>query len=195
MSAGSDWNIFEVFIASPGDLERERNAVELAIQDWNISVGKTMRTVLLCCRWEQLSPELKTEGQRYINRAQVERADILIAFFGKRAGVGTIKEIDLFISMRKSQTAQVYFKTTQSRSPELNKLIHRLQGLGLTGKFKDSHDLALQVENNLTSHVRYLKEYAPHSWPRLKGAVADIQNHAPYLLARFLTDKSLRAPM
>jgi hypothetical protein len=156
-------------------------------------VGKTMRTVLLCCRWEQLSPELKTQAQRYINRAQVERADLLIAFFANRAGAGTIKEIDLFISMRKSQTAMVYFKTTQSRSPELNKLIHRLQALGLTGKFRDSHDLAVQVKDNLTSHVRYLKEYAPHSWPRLKGAVADIQNHAPYLLARFLTDKLLRA--
>jgi hypothetical protein len=43
MSVGADWNIFEVFIGSPGDLETERNAVEQAIQQWNASVGQTMR--------------------------------------------------------------------------------------------------------------------------------------------------------
>ena len=78
MSVGSDWSIFEVFIASPGDLESERNAVERAIQQWNASVGQTMRTILLSRRWEQLSPRLSqqshTAAQDCINRAQVDRS-------------------------------------------------------------------------------------------------------------------------
>jgi hypothetical protein len=194
MSAGSDWNIFEVFIASPSDLERERNAVERAIKEWNKDVGRAMHTVLLSCRWEQLPPQLKIEAQPYINRAQVERADILIAFFGNKAGPGTIKELDLFTSLGKSRAAMVYFKTAQPRPPELNNLIQRCQALGLTGKFRDSHDLARQVKSNLTPHVKELQEYAGHSWPRLKSAIADIQNHAPYLLFRFLTEQLLRTP-
>lgn len=192
MPVGSDWTIFEVFIASPSELERERDAVERAIQEWNSNVGKNMRVVLVSLRWEQLAPQLKTEAQPYINQAQVERADILIAFFWNKAGKGTIKEVDLFLSMGKSRTAMVYFKTTETRAPELNKLVRRLQALGLTGKFKDSRDLTSQVKENLTSHVKDLQDYAQHNWPRLKSAVEEVQKHTPYLLARFLTNELLR---
>src|SRR5690348_784830 len=113
MSLGSNWNIFEVFIASPGDLKRERDAVELAIQQWNSSEGKIRHTTLLSRRWEQLSPRLGVDAQDYINRAQVERADILIAFFNKKAGQGTVKEIELFLSSGKSRTTMVYFTAKQ----------------------------------------------------------------------------------
>src|ERR1043165_3227040 len=194
MSVGSDWNIFEVFIASPGDLERERDAVERAIQQWNASIGQPMRTILLSRRWEQLSPQSHTEAQDYINRAQVERADILIAFFDKKAGRGTINEIDLFLSSGKSQTSMIYFTANQPYTPEISKLIERFQSSGFIGSFKDARELGQKVRRDLTSPVERLQKYARHSWPRLKSVVADIQNHAPHLLARFLTEELLRKP-
>src|ERR1044072_4036283 len=193
MSVGSDWNIFEVFIASPGDLECERNAVERAIQEWNASVGKTTHTTLLPRRCEQLSPHSDTQAQDYINRAQVERADILIAFFGEKAGSGTVKEIDLFLSSGKSRTAMVYF-SENSHTAQVSKLVKRFQSSGLTDKFKDGRDFAQSEKRDLTSPVECLQKYAQHSWPRLKSAVAEIQNNAPHLLARFLTEELLRKP-
>lgn len=192
MSVGSDWNIFEVFIASPGELERERKAVEQAIQEWNSSVGHITHTVLLSRRWEQLAPQSHKDAQDYINRAQVERADILIAFFDKKAGRGTIEEIELFISFGKP--AMVYFAANRPEVPDVTKVKRHLQSSGLTGEFKDARDLARKVKRDLTTPVEWLQKYARHSWPRLKNAVADIQNHAPHLLARFLTEEMLRRP-
>ena len=191
MSVGSDWNIFEVFIASPGGLDEERNAVEQAIQEWNASVGQKKSTILLTRRWEQLSPS-QIHAQNYINRAQVERADILIAFFDQKAGQGTVKEIDLFISSGKSETTLIYFTTKRPHTPEVSELKERFQSRGLTGEFSNAQDLADKVKEHLTSPVAWLRKYAPYIWPRLKNAVADIQNHAPHLLARFLTERLLR---
>lgn len=191
MSDASGWTVLEVFIASPGNVNAERQAVERAIRNWNNSEGKTLSTILLPRRWEQLSPQQGVKAQHYINRAQVARADILVAFFRGKVGKGTVEEIDLFISFGKAKGAMVYF-STGSRQPELVKLRERLRKKGLTGEFKDSADLAQRVKRDLTQRVKDFNTL--QNWPRLKQAVAEIYNNAPYLLARFLTEELLKRP-
>src|SRR2546422_1102337 len=86
MAGALSWDVFEVFIASPSDVEAERAAVVQAILEWNDSEGQTLNAILLPRQWEQLSPRQGIDAQDYINRAQVARADFLVAFFGGKVG-------------------------------------------------------------------------------------------------------------
>lgn len=99
-------NLLKVFIASPGDIIQERNAVEQIIYKWNIENTDRKKVVLLPIRWENNSIPTYTEnmsGQAILNQQIVENSDILIAIFGHKLGSpvdgyesGTVAEIDYF---------------------------------------------------------------------------------------------------
>lgn len=98
--------LLKVFIASPGDINQERNEVEQIIYKWNIENTDRKKVVLMPIRWENNSIPSYTEnmsGQAILNQQIVENSDILIAIFGHKLGSpvdgyesGTVAEIDYF---------------------------------------------------------------------------------------------------
>jgi hypothetical protein len=108
--------VLEVLIASPGDVDSERDSVERAIAGWNAANSRHAGIVLQPIRWELDSvPSMSEDGQSVINKQLVERADILIGIFWARLGSptlrdvsGTAEEISLFRGS--GREALIYFK-------------------------------------------------------------------------------------
>lgn len=111
-------SLLKVFIASPGDVLKQRNEVELIINKWNIENTDSKKVVLMPVRWEDNSvPTYKENqsGQMILNKQIVGKSDILIAIFGSKLGSrvdgyesGTIAEIDYF-SKEVSDKIGVFF--------------------------------------------------------------------------------------
>lgn len=96
-----DATVLEVFIASPGGLDAERDVVEKVIADWNAVYAAKEGLILLARRWERdSSSELSGRAQHIINERILDEADIVIGFFHLRIGSptgdhesGTVEEI------------------------------------------------------------------------------------------------------
>jgi hypothetical protein len=97
-----DSRVFRILIASPSDVEEEREIVVRVIQEWNDLYSYTRRVALLPLRWEtHTAPEYGVRPQEVINRAIVDNCDLLVGVFWTRIGTptgaadsGTLEEID-----------------------------------------------------------------------------------------------------
>jgi hypothetical protein len=96
-----DSRAYRILIASPSDVEEERELAVKVIQEWNDLYSYTRGVVLLPLRWETHSaPEFGTRPQEVINRAIVDQCDLLVGIFWARIGSptglaesGTLEEI------------------------------------------------------------------------------------------------------
>jgi len=92
---------YRILIASPSDVEEEREIAVRVIQEWNDLYSYSRGVVLLPLRWETHSaPEYGTRPQEVINRAVVDQCDLLLGVFWTRIGTptgaaesGTLEEI------------------------------------------------------------------------------------------------------
>jgi hypothetical protein len=109
--------VLNVLISSPSDVSAERDAVESAIQEWNINHHRSMGIMLHPVRWETHAfPALGDRPQGILNRQIVKSAHFLIGIFGNRLGTptgeapsGTIEEIE---EIRKSgRHVSLYFSS------------------------------------------------------------------------------------
>lgn len=94
--------VFRILIASPSDVEDERELIVSVIQEWNNLNSAERKVVLLPLMWEtHASPELGSRPQDIINREVVDYCDMAIGVFWTRLGSptgthdsGTIEEIE-----------------------------------------------------------------------------------------------------
>ncbi len=105
--------VYNVMIASPSDVNTERQAIREAILDWNYKNSRENGIVLMPLGWETHSAPLLGEGQdkrgqKVINDMVLKHADVLVAIFKARIGSptgkaasGTIEEIELHCSVGK----------------------------------------------------------------------------------------------
>jgi hypothetical protein len=111
--------VFRVLIASPSDVEEERDAVVSVIQAWNDLHSRSREIVLLPLRWEtHTAPEFGTRPQDVINRAIVDDCDLVVGIFWTRIGSpsgeadsGTIEEIERASSANKP--VMLYFSRAE----------------------------------------------------------------------------------
>jgi hypothetical protein len=93
---------YRILIASPSDVEDERDIAVQVVQEWNDLHSYNRKVVLLPLRWEtHTAPEYGTRPQEVINRAIVDQCDLLIGIFWARIGSptgladsGTLEEIE-----------------------------------------------------------------------------------------------------
>jgi Domain of unknown function (DUF4062) len=101
-------NVFRVLIASPSDVQAERELIVRVIQEWNDANAVERQVALLPVRWEtHTTPELG-RPQEIINRQIVDSCDLLIGVFWTRIGSptdeaesGTLEEIERVASQGK----------------------------------------------------------------------------------------------
>lgn len=108
--------VLRVLIASPSDVQKERDEIETAIFEWNTRFAEDMQIILLPSRWEKdVVPAYGgTDAQQVINEQLVNKCDILIGVFWAKLGTpttrhssGTLEEISIFIEQNKE--VMVYF--------------------------------------------------------------------------------------
>ena len=97
-----DCRVFRILIASPSDVDEEREIAVRVIQEWNDLYSYTRKVALLPLRWEtHTAPDYATRPQEVINRAIVDDCDLLVGIFWTRIGSptgkaesGTLEEIE-----------------------------------------------------------------------------------------------------
>lgn len=158
--------MIEVIVASPGDVEPERDAVKDALTDWNSLHSSREGVTFVPKRWELNSaPLMGKRPQEIINGQVLDSCDLLIAVFWTRLGTptgvarsGTLEEIQRHVDAGK--LAMIYFCTRdlpQSFDVEqwqgLVAYRQSLERQGLLKFFSTTDDLKLQVSNHLTIHT------------------------------------------
>ncbi|MNR90906.1 hypothetical protein D3C72_219000 [compost metagenome] len=101
--------VFNVLIASPSDVNEEREAIAQTVHEWNSLNSEETGKVLLPVRWESHSaPIMGDRPQGIINSQVVRDCDMLIGAFWTRLGSptgveesGTVEEIKLFLKQQK----------------------------------------------------------------------------------------------
>ena len=96
-----DSRVYRILIASPSDVEEEREIAVRVIQEWNDLYSFSRKVTLLPLRWEtHTAPEYGTRPQEIINRTIVDQCDLLVGIFWTRLGSptgmadsGTLEEI------------------------------------------------------------------------------------------------------
>lgn len=115
--------VIPVMIASPGDVEDERNIVREVLHDWNDVNASKSRVVLVPVGWDTHSaPELGARPQELINSRVLDQCDLLIGVFWTRIGTptgeavsGTVEEIEKHVAAGKP--AMIYF-SSRPAAPE-----------------------------------------------------------------------------
>lgn len=110
-------------IASPGDVQEEREVIRKVIHDWNDINASVSKVMLAAVGWEtHSSPELGARPQELINTRILEDCDLLVGVFWTRLGTptgkslsGTVEEIEEHVAAGKP--AMIYF-SSQPVAPE-----------------------------------------------------------------------------
>jgi hypothetical protein len=170
--------VYEVLIASPGDVVSERVVVAEVVEDWNAANASHFGIMLQSRRWELDSrPELGERPQAIINRQIVNGSDILIAMFSTKLGSptgvsasGTAEEIERLRSMDKP--VLVYFSKAplaRTHDPDqlkrLNEYKSELREKGLYCEFETDEDLRRQVSRHLAGTMSALAKAAQNQKP------------------------------
>lgn len=109
----------KIMIASPSDVERERQVARDVIHEWNAVHSEDKGLVLMPVGWEtHAQPAMGDRAQALINKQVLEGCDLLVAVFWTRIGSptgtsvsGTVEEIEEHLKAGKP--AMLYF----SRAP------------------------------------------------------------------------------
>lgn len=166
---------YRVLIASPSDLNEEREAATLAVYDWNIMHAVNEGVVLLPVKWEtHAAPTAGVRPQEAINHQLVKDSDIVVGMFWTKLGTatgvaesGTVEEIDQFVAAGKPTL--LYFSTRPvdptrldlSQMTKLKEFKDETYKTALAGSFATPEELRTQLLFHLTHHVRQLRSTAP----------------------------------
>jgi hypothetical protein len=167
--------VFEILIASPGDVHEERQAARQVILEWNRKFSKRANIVLQPRMWElDARPQIGSDPQELINRQFVRDCDLVIAIFWTRLGTktpradsGTVEEI--LEHANAGKPALVYFS---SRKVDLGTVDYvqyqavqafreKLAGGAILWSFSDLEDfkrvLADHLDSAIDSHFKNQK--------------------------------------
>lgn len=169
--------VFRVLIASPSDVDEEREIAVKTIQEWNDLNSPERRIVMLPLRWETHSaPEYGTRPQEVINRQIVDHCDILIGIFWTRIGSptgvsdsGTLEEIERVAGQGK--TVMLYFSQIKKDPNSIE--LEQLQKLR---EFKEKTFPKALVES-FSSQIEFRDKLAKQIEIQLRTLIATEQNN------------------
>lgn len=164
--------VFKILVASPGDVDEERQAIPEVIYRWNFLNSETSAVVLMPVKWETHSaPLMGDRPQGVINDQMIKSCDMAIGVFYTRLGSptgksesGTAEEIEWFID--NGRPVMVYF-SSRSIDPSkldidqykaLKEFEKKMQRVGLTGSYASITDFREQLFNQLSINVSKLIE-------------------------------------
>src|SRR5215207_2242218 len=166
-----DSRVFRVLIASPSDVEEEREIAVRVIQAWNDLYSYTRKVVLLPLRWEtHTAREYDIRPQEVINRAIVDNCDLVVGVFwtriGTRTGIaesGTLEEIER--AAKNGKPAMLYFSRVGADPDKID-----LEQLARLKAFKEK-----TYPSALTESFRSQIEFRDKFASQLELKVRDLQ--------------------
>jgi hypothetical protein len=174
--------VFRILIASPSDVEVEREIAVKTIQEWNDLNSAERQVVLLPLRWEtHAAPEFGRRPQQIINEQVVDHCDILVGIFWTRIGSptgkaesGTLEEIERVAEQGK--LVMLYFSQSKQQPDQLD-----LEQLAQLREFKSKTFPNALVEN-FSSQIDFRDKLSKHLEIQLRTLMAqgDEVNDQPY---------------
>lgn len=160
--------VLSVLIASPSDVNAERQAISDTLHEWNSLNSKSTGYVLLPVMWESHSaPAMGDRPQEIINKQIVRDCDMLVGAFWTRLGSptgveesGTVEEIRDFL--RQNKPVMLYY----SKQPvdldnidtqQLDKLKAfktSIRDKGIQADYASIHDFKQNLLRHLTIVMR-----------------------------------------
>jgi hypothetical protein len=198
-------------IASPGDVQPERNMVRDVIQEWNNVNGSTRKVYLHAVGWETHSaPDFSGHPQEIINSQVLADSDLLVAIFWTRIGTktpkaasGTVEEI--LEHVKAGKPAMLYFSSAPVRpdsvdSEQYAKLLEfkeLCKSKGLFETFESLYEFRQKFANQLGMHLNRHPYFAKDALPEVpeisfksKGpTIPDLSNEAKTLLVEASKDR------
>lgn len=118
--------VLEVMIASPSDVQAERDIVREVLYSWNDVHSRDRGVVLLPLGWDShASPELGDRPQQFINERVLAHADVLVGVFWTRIGSptgksisGSVEEIERHVAVGKP--VMLYFSDAPVQQSKLD---------------------------------------------------------------------------
>lgn len=195
--------VYNVMIASPNDVQEERDAVRESVARWNAIHSKDQSIVLLPVGWEtQSSPEMGDHPQNILNRQILEPSDLLVGLFWTRVGTptdhyvsGSVEEIRRHVDAGKP--AMLYFSNRPVRLDNVDEEQRKeLQGFkdwcsqnGLLGECEDLPDFREKfydhLQLKLNSHPYFQNTAVPEIQPSPSDLESSLSNQARNLLVVF----------
>ena len=171
--------VFQVMIASPGDVAEEREKARELIHQWNANHSREKGIVLLPADWTtHSSPEMGDRPQEIINKQVLEDSDLLVGIFWTRLGTptgeaqsGTVEEIEKHVAAGKP--AMLYFSSKpcmpdgidQDQYSRLKEFKKEQEQKGLCCGFDSIQDFESQFRNHLyqkiTNHYYFKENSSP----------------------------------
>ncbi|MDR3571305.1 MAG: hypothetical protein P4L81_03855 [Candidatus Pacebacteria bacterium] len=168
-----DSRVYRILIASPSDVDEEREIAVSVIQSWNDLNSYSRRIALLPLRWEtHAAPDYGTRPQEVINRAIVDECDLLVGIFWTRIGSpsgvadsGTIEEIDRVGKAKKP--IMLYFSRVEidperidtEQIQQLKLFKEKMYPGGLIENFKNRNEFRDRFTRQLEMKIRELDEH------------------------------------
>jgi hypothetical protein len=172
---GSVTQLIDVFVASPGDVDRERHYAEEAIQEVSGRTRSILNIALHPVSWHGFAPFVAHGGTRPqdVFSSRVKKSGIFIGILYERYGTeigddrpisGTEEEFNIALGYRDKIEILTYFREQQKkldRSEELirqafrlQELQDRLRGAGLIyKKYRDPRDFRSKIVLDLFETV------------------------------------------
>lgn len=167
--------VYDVMIASPGDVKEERKAIVDAIGRWNSNNLSKYNVILRPRTWEVDAPRgTADDAQSIIDETMIEESDMVIAVFWKtlgrkpKGGKNTYTIGELKKHIEKGKPAIVYFKTPDKvgKTEAETKRIAEVQGFKekiknhlkkdcLYGEFDNLSNFRIdsQLDKDITYHL------------------------------------------
>lgn len=151
--------VFNVFIASPSDVQEERQILVERINFWNTINSRIKQVVLLPIMYETHGlSRVNLPPQTTINKFVLEHADYVIAvFFSTLGSGGTIEEIEeavkankptsLFFSKKNIPQAQI------GTAPDVLKFKEKHQRQTYYHEFSDNNEFINLIDRELSAFV------------------------------------------
>jgi hypothetical protein len=157
--------VLPILIASPSDVQTERNAIREVVCSWNYTDSFSKSLVVLPVGWEtHSSPELGISAQDQISERLVDRCDVLVGIFWTKLGSPTGKEASGTVEEIKRHSAagkpaMLYFSEKpvaqntfdSEKWAELEKFKEWCKPQGLYWPFDSETDL----KEKFQSHLRH----------------------------------------
>ncbi len=201
--------VFNVMIASPGDVSSERTIIRDVIYEWNAVHSKSRNIVLLPVGWEShSSPEMGGSPQKIINDQVLDKCDFLVGVFWTRIGTqtndyasGTVEEIERHIKDEKPvmlyfSSQPVVMDTVEPKQyEELSKFKKSCQSRGLYegydsyADFKEKFYRHLQLKLNEHPLFNLTSDELEREIVESNTTIPKLSNEARILLKEASLDK------
>lgn len=166
-------SIIQVFVASPSDVQDERNALQSIVNEVNQNLGSSLEIRLELVRWEtNVTPGFGSYTQDVINKQVGDDYDIFIGILWARAGTptpkaesGTLEEFEIAYKKYQENPDSVdlliYFKNSPLSISDIDvdqisKIKNFRSGLGDKGGLYWTFDSLQDFEATLRGHLSNL---------------------------------------